>query len=53
MNETRLLAAQADALVARLGPLAGITSDSRAAARDIAFAAYPGDARDGRLAFRV
>jgi len=47
-NETRLLAAQADALVARLGPLAGITSDSRAAAHDIAFAAYPGDVRDGR-----
>jgi UDP-N-acetylmuramoyl-L-alanyl-D-glutamate--2,6-diaminopimelate ligase len=36
----RLLAAQADALVARLPPLAGITSDSRAAAQQIAFAAY-------------
>ena len=48
MNDTRLLAAQADALVARLGPLAGITSDSRMAAPEIAFAAYPGGARDGR-----
>ena len=48
MNETRLLVAQADALVTRLGPLAGITSDSRAVAADIAFAAYPGVARDGR-----
>ena len=48
MNDTRLLTAQADALVARLGPLAGITSDSRMAAPEIAFAAYPGGARDGR-----
>ena len=48
MNETRRLAAQADALVARIGPLAGITSDSREAAPRIAFAAYPGTARDGR-----
>jgi UDP-N-acetylmuramoyl-L-alanyl-D-glutamate--2,6-diaminopimelate ligase len=44
----RLLAAQADALVARLPPLAGITSDSRDAAQQIAFAAYPGATRDGR-----
>jgi UDP-N-acetylmuramoyl-L-alanyl-D-glutamate--2,6-diaminopimelate ligase len=44
----RLLAAQADALVARLPRLAGITSDSRDAAQDIAFAAYPGATRDGR-----
>jgi UDP-N-acetylmuramoyl-L-alanyl-D-glutamate--2,6-diaminopimelate ligase len=48
VNEPRLFAAQADALVARLGPLAGITSDSRAVAHDMAFAAYPGDTRDGR-----
>jgi UDP-N-acetylmuramoyl-L-alanyl-D-glutamate--2,6-diaminopimelate ligase len=48
VNETRLLAAQAEALVARLSPLAGITSDSRMAAPEIAFAAYPGGARDGR-----
>jgi UDP-N-acetylmuramoyl-L-alanyl-D-glutamate--2,6-diaminopimelate ligase len=48
VNDVRLLAAQADALVARLGTLAGITSDSRAVAPQIAFAAYPGVARDGR-----
>ena len=48
MSDTRLLAAQADALVARLGPVTGITSDSRLAAPDVAFAAYPGGSRDGR-----
>jgi UDP-N-acetylmuramoyl-L-alanyl-D-glutamate--2,6-diaminopimelate ligase len=44
----RLQAAQADALVARLPPLSGITSDSRDAMQQIAFAAYPGATRDGR-----
>ena len=39
---------QADALVARLPPLAGITSDSRRARPHVAFAAYPGTHRDGR-----
>ncbi|HET9669363.1 MAG TPA: UDP-N-acetylmuramoyl-L-alanyl-D-glutamate--2,6-diaminopimelate ligase [Casimicrobiaceae bacterium] len=39
---------EADALVASLPPLAGITADSREATRDVAFAAYPGTARDGR-----
>jgi UDP-N-acetylmuramoyl-L-alanyl-D-glutamate--2,6-diaminopimelate ligase len=48
VSNTRLLAAQADALVARLAPLAGITSDSRRATPRTAFAAYPGEARDGR-----
>ena len=32
----------------RVGPLAGITADSRRVAPAIAFAAYPGRARDGR-----
>ena len=40
--------AEADALVATLPPLDGITADSRHAARRIAFAAYPGAAHDGR-----
>jgi UDP-N-acetylmuramoyl-L-alanyl-D-glutamate--2,6-diaminopimelate ligase len=44
----RRLAAQADALVARLGALAGITSDSRDVSPQVAFAAYPGTSRDGR-----
>ena len=48
MSDVRRLAAQADALVARVGPLAGITADSRRASPGIAFAAYPGAARDGR-----
>jgi len=48
VSDTRLLAAQADALVARLGPVTGITSDSRLAGPDVAFAAYPGSSRDGR-----
>jgi UDP-N-acetylmuramoyl-L-alanyl-D-glutamate--2,6-diaminopimelate ligase len=48
LSQVRLMAAQADALVARLAPLAGITSDSRRVAAQVAFAAYPGDARDGR-----
>ena len=39
---------EADALVASLPTLAGITADSREATRDVAFAAYPGTARDGR-----
>jgi UDP-N-acetylmuramyl-tripeptide synthetase len=39
---------EADALVASLPPLAGITADSREAAEGIAFAAYPGTTRDGR-----
>jgi UDP-N-acetylmuramyl-tripeptide synthetase len=39
---------EADALVAGLPPLAGITADSRAVTRGIAFAAYPGATRDGR-----
>ena len=43
-----MTAAQADALVARLPPLAGITADSRRAAPRVAFAAYPGAQRDGR-----
>jgi UDP-N-acetylmuramyl-tripeptide synthetase len=40
--------ADADALVAAMPPLAGITADSRRAAPRIAFAAYPGARRDGR-----
>jgi UDP-N-acetylmuramyl-tripeptide synthetase len=40
--------ADADALVASLPPLAGITADSRAVSDGLAFAAYPGTARDGR-----
>ena len=40
--------AQADALVATLPPLAGITADSRRVAQRMAFAAYPGTAHDGR-----
>ena len=47
-GDTRLLVAQADALVARVGPLAGITADSREARPQVAFAAYPGHLRDGR-----
>ncbi len=46
--QTRLMAAQAEALVARFGPFAGITSDSRRIAPQLAFAAYPGAVRDGR-----
>ncbi len=41
-------AAQADALVAMLPPLAGITADSRRVAQRVAFAAYPGSEHDGR-----
>jgi len=48
VSDTRLLVAQADALVARVGPLAGITADSREARPQVAFAAYPGHRRDGR-----
>ena len=48
MSDTRLVAAQADALVARVGPIAGITADSREARPQVAFAAYPGHLRDGR-----
>jgi UDP-N-acetylmuramoyl-L-alanyl-D-glutamate--2,6-diaminopimelate ligase len=40
--------AEADALVATLPPLDGITADSRRVAQRMAFAAYPGAARDGR-----
>jgi UDP-N-acetylmuramoyl-L-alanyl-D-glutamate--2,6-diaminopimelate ligase len=40
--------AEADALVSTLPPLDGITADSRRVARRVAFAAYPGSARDGR-----
>ena len=40
--------AQADALVATLPPLDGITADSRRVARRMAFAAYPGGTHDGR-----
>ena len=40
--------ADADALVAQLPPLDGITADSRRVAQRMAFAAYPGIARDGR-----
>ncbi|MGE5171805.1 MAG: Mur ligase domain-containing protein, partial [Rudaea sp.] len=40
--------ADADALVARLPALAGITADSRRVAPRMAFAAYPGAQRDGR-----
>ena len=43
-----MTSADADALVAGLPPLDGITADSRRVARRIAFAAYPGTARDGR-----
>ena len=43
-----LTATQADALVASLPPLRGITADSREAMQGIAFAAYPGAAHDGR-----
>jgi len=39
---------EADALVASLPPLAGITADSRDVSNDLAFAAYPGTSRDGR-----
>jgi UDP-N-acetylmuramoyl-L-alanyl-D-glutamate--2,6-diaminopimelate ligase len=41
-------AAEADALVAALPPLDGITADSRCIAQRMAFAAYPGAAHDGR-----
>jgi UDP-N-acetylmuramoyl-L-alanyl-D-glutamate--2,6-diaminopimelate ligase len=44
-----MTAPQADALVAGLPPLAGITADSRRVAPRVAFAAYPGTQRDGRL----
>ena len=40
--------ADADALVATLPPLDGITADSRRVAQRMAFAAYPGTAHDGR-----
>ena len=43
-----MTAAEADALVATLPPLDGITADSRAVAPRMAFAAYPGSVRDGR-----
>ena len=48
LAEVRRMAAQADALVARIAPVAGITADSRRVAPRIAFAAYPGSTRDGR-----
>ena len=38
----------ADALLATLPPLAGITADSRRTAPGVAFAAYPGALHDGR-----
>ena len=38
----------ADVLVSTLPPLDGITADSRRVAQHVAFAAYPGSARDGR-----
>ena len=44
-----MTAPQADALVAGLPPLAGVTADSRRVAPRVAFAAYPGTQRDGRL----
>ena len=47
-SDTRRLAAQADAIVGRVGPLAGITADSRDVRPQVAFAAYPGQVRDGR-----
>jgi UDP-N-acetylmuramoyl-L-alanyl-D-glutamate--2,6-diaminopimelate ligase len=43
-----MTAADADALVASLPPLDGITADSRRVAQRMAFAAYPGAAHDGR-----
>jgi UDP-N-acetylmuramoyl-L-alanyl-D-glutamate--2,6-diaminopimelate ligase len=43
-----MTAAQAEALVATLPPLDGITADSRRVAPRMAFAAYPGAERDGR-----
>ena len=48
MTSTSITATQADALVAALPPLVGITADSRRVAPRIAFAAYPGAHRDGR-----
>ena len=45
---TTMSRSEADALVACLPPLAGITADSREVMHDLAFAAYPGTARDGR-----
>ena len=45
---TLMSASEADALVASLPPLAGITADSREVTNDVAFAAYPGTSRDGR-----
>jgi UDP-N-acetylmuramoyl-L-alanyl-D-glutamate--2,6-diaminopimelate ligase len=41
-------AGEADAIVATLPPLAGITADSRRVVPRVAFAAYPGSHRDGR-----
>ena len=43
-----MTATEADALVATLPPLDGISADSRRVARRMAFAAYPGAAHDGR-----
>ena len=45
---SRFTLPDADALVAGLPPLAGITADSRRVAPQVAFAAYPGAQRDGR-----
>lgn len=42
------LAAESATLASRLGPVVGITADSRAVAPQMAFAAYPGIAHDGR-----
>jgi UDP-N-acetylmuramoyl-L-alanyl-D-glutamate--2,6-diaminopimelate ligase len=43
-----MTSAQADAFVATLPPLDGITADSRRIASRMAFAAYPGATHDGR-----
>lgn len=48
MNGVPMSGVQADALVARLPRLDGITADSRRVAPHMAFAAYPGARRDGR-----
>lgn len=48
MNGAPMPATQADALVARLPRVSGITADSRRALPQVAFAAYPGTGRDGR-----
>ena len=48
VERVTMSAVQADALVAGLPPLAGITADSRRAVPRVAFAAYPGARCDGR-----